>query len=42
MVSGLPEVKYPPWLDDSGTWYPTGTIRHPPTSPTPTANDNDE
>jgi 5-methylcytosine-specific restriction protein A len=24
MVNGLPEVKYPPWLDDSGTWYPTG------------------
>ena len=24
MVDGLPEVKYPPWLDDSGNWYPTG------------------
>jgi hypothetical protein len=24
MVNGLPEVKYPPWLDDSGKWYPTG------------------
>ncbi|GAB3030951.1 HNH endonuclease signature motif containing protein [Parafrigoribacterium mesophilum] len=24
MVDGLPQVKYPPWLDDTGTWYPTG------------------
>ncbi|HUG51599.1 MAG TPA: DUF222 domain-containing protein [Terrimesophilobacter sp.] len=24
MVNGIPEVKYPPWLDDTGTWYPTG------------------
>ena len=24
MRNGLPEVKYPPWLDDSGKWYPTG------------------
>ena len=24
MAGGLPEVKYPPWLDDTGTWYPTG------------------
>ncbi|HEY9477731.1 MAG TPA: HNH endonuclease signature motif containing protein, partial [Microbacteriaceae bacterium] len=31
MVNGLPEVKYPPWLDDSGKWYPTGrsaTLQH--------------
>ncbi|GAB3042473.1 HNH endonuclease signature motif containing protein [Parafrigoribacterium mesophilum] len=24
MVNGLPEVKYPPWLDNTGKWYPTG------------------
>ena len=23
MVKGVPEVKYPPWLDPAGTWYPT-------------------
>ena len=33
MVNGLPEVKYPPWLDDSGNLVPHRTIRHPPTSP---------
>ncbi|MEO6505585.1 MAG: HNH endonuclease signature motif containing protein, partial [Terrimesophilobacter sp.] len=24
MVNGIPQVKYPPWLDPTGTWYPTG------------------
>jgi hypothetical protein len=24
MVHGLPQVKYPPWLDDTGNWYPAG------------------
>jgi hypothetical protein len=24
MMNGLPQVKYPPWLDSSGKWYPTG------------------
>ena len=31
MVGGLPQVKYPPWLDQSGKWYPTGrsaTLQH--------------
>jgi hypothetical protein len=31
MVGGLPQVKYPPWLDDTATWYPTGrsaTLQH--------------
>ncbi|WP_428834416.1 DUF222 domain-containing protein [Parafrigoribacterium mesophilum] len=23
IVNGLPEVKYPPWLDNTGNWYPT-------------------
>ena len=27
MVDGLPQVKYPPWLDETGRWYPTGRSR---------------
>ena len=27
MVNGVPEVKYPPWLDPAGTWYPTSGSR---------------
>ncbi|MEO7005529.1 MAG: HNH endonuclease, partial [Terrimesophilobacter sp.] len=31
MVNGLPQVKYPPWLDPTNTWYPTQrstTLQH--------------
>jgi hypothetical protein len=27
MADGLPEAKYPHWLDDSGKWYPTNRSR---------------
>jgi hypothetical protein len=27
MVAGVPEVKYPPWLDPTGTWYHTSGSR---------------